>query len=140
MSEKKSLNDRFTDIADVVSEKMGRWWITLTSIVLVVLWLASGPLFHFSDTWQLIVNTPTTIIEMWIGFLLAAAANRAEKHNRQLQEHQGTLLEKIESIEEQHERMLNHLTELEAQNLVLLTKMTAVHKTTVLETAKKERK
>lgn len=134
---KKTLNEKFTDIADVVSETMGRWWVAAASFIAVVIWLLSGPFFHFSDTWQLIINTPTTILEMWIGFLIAAAANRVEKHNRALQEHQEVLLEKIEKIEEQHERMLLRLTENGAQNLVLLQKMTAVHETTVLKEKKR---
>lgn len=140
MSEKRSLNDRFTDIADKISEKLGTWQFFAFCFLMLLVWVSSGPSMHFSDTWQLVANTPTTWIELFQEIIILAAANRIEKRNRGLQEHQEVVLEKIESIEEQHDRMLNHLTELEAQNLVLLTKMTAVHKTTVLEIPKKERK
>jgi low affinity Fe/Cu permease len=78
------MNERFTDLADLISETMGKWWVTATSVVLVLIWVSVGPLFHFSDTWQLIINTPTTVIELWIGFLLAAATNRVERHHDQL--------------------------------------------------------
>jgi low affinity Fe/Cu permease len=77
----KTINERFTDLADIISEGMGKWWVTAISIVLVLLWLAAGPFMHFSDTWQLIVNTPTTLLELWIGFLLAAATNRVERRH-----------------------------------------------------------
>lgn len=145
MSEKRSLNDRFTDFADAVSEGVSRWWFTTASFIFLVLWVAYGVFiiggsWFTSATWNFPLNTITTVGEWFLeGFILISTA-RVEKRNRGLQEHQEVVLEKIESIEEQHDRMLNHLTELEAQNLVLLTKMTAVHKTTVLETPKKERK
>jgi low affinity Fe/Cu permease len=80
----KTMDERFTDLADTISEGMGKWWVTAISIVLVLLWLAAGPFMHFSDTWQLIVNTPTTLLELWIGFLLAAATNRVERRHDEL--------------------------------------------------------
>lgn len=94
----KTINERFTDLADVVSETMGRWWVTAASIAAVLIWLATGPLFHFSDTWQLIINTPTTVLEMWIGFLIAAAANRVENRNKELQETQIAILKHVERL------------------------------------------
>lgn len=82
----KRLNARFTDLADQVSAGMGDWRTTLFAIACLILWIAIGPLFHWSDTWQLIANTPTTWAELFIGFLLAAAANRAERHSREQQD------------------------------------------------------
>jgi low affinity Fe/Cu permease len=84
MSQRKTLDDRFTDLADRVSEIMGKWWVMAISVVLVLIWLACGPFYHFSDSWQLIANSPTTILELWIGFLLAAATNRVERRHEQL--------------------------------------------------------
>jgi low affinity Fe/Cu permease len=80
---------------------MGQWWVTVASVFVVLFWLALGPFMHYSDTWQLAINTPTTIVEMWIGFLIAAAANRVERKNRELQQHQADTLQRIVSIEEQ---------------------------------------
>jgi low affinity Fe/Cu permease len=41
----------------------------------VVLWAATGPLFHYSDTWQLVINTSTTIVTFWMVFLIQRAQN-----------------------------------------------------------------
>lgn len=98
------MNERFTRIADRVSETIGQWWVTAISIVVVLLWLASGPFFHFSDTWQLMINTPTTILEMWLGFLIAAAANRVERNNRLLQDQQFKIIQHIDATAAQEEQ------------------------------------
>ncbi len=82
----RSLNERFTQLADLVSEAMGQWWVTAISLVAVLGWLALGPVMRWSDSWQLLINTPTTVLELFIGFLLAAAANRSERRNRELLE------------------------------------------------------
>jgi low affinity Fe/Cu permease len=83
-TQRKTLDERFTDLADIISEGMGKWWVTAISLVLVFIWLAFGPFMHFSDSWQLIANSPTTIAELFIGFLLAAATNRVERRHEQL--------------------------------------------------------
>src|SRR5262249_43827522 len=46
------------------------------AVLTIVIWLASGPLFHFSDTWQLIINTGTTIITFLMVFLIQRAQNK----------------------------------------------------------------
>jgi low affinity Fe/Cu permease len=76
-----NINERFTDLADRVSEIMGRWWVTAISLVFVLLWLAIGPFVQFSDSWQLWMNSPTTVAELFIGFLIAAATNRVERRH-----------------------------------------------------------
>lgn len=48
----------------------------LTCIVLVLIWGATGPLFHYSDTWQLIINTSTTIVTFLMVFLIQNTQNR----------------------------------------------------------------
>ena len=101
------MNERFTNLADIVSQGMGQWWVTAFSILIVLAWLASGPFFHWSDTWQLLVNTPTTILEMWIGFLLAAAANRSERHTKDMLEQ---IIELNKQIKEENEEELRSLT------------------------------
>lgn len=64
----------------VLSECIARWagtpWVFATAIALVVLWAVSGPLFGFSDTWQLIINTGTTIITFLMVFLIQNTQNR----------------------------------------------------------------
>lgn len=90
---KKTLDERFTDFADSVSELMGKWWVTGISVLAVLVWLAIGPFMRFSDSWQLAINTPTTVLEMWLAFILAAAANRLERRNREMLEQQNRMLE-----------------------------------------------
>ncbi len=51
----------------------------LFAVVVLILWAASGPLFHFSDTWQLIINTGTTIITFLVVFLIQNTQNRDAK-------------------------------------------------------------
>lgn len=107
--QRKMLDERFTDIADAISEGMGKWWVTGLSILAVALWLATGPFFHFSDTWQLIINTPTTILEMWIGFLLGAAANRTEKRNRLLHQQMFALEQRIIDLVAKEEQEIEQI-------------------------------
>lgn len=107
-----SLDKRFTELADKVSEGMGTWQVLGVSIAAVLVWLLSGPFFHFSDTWQLLVNTPTTIIELWIGFLLAAAANRAQRKLEELLKQIETTVEHDEAVEEKLVELINENTEL----------------------------
>lgn len=106
---RKPINEQFTDIADMISEGMGKWWVTVISVIIVLIWLISGPFFHFSDTWQLIINTPTTILEMWIGFLIAAAANRVEKRNRELHEQMFKLEQTVLSLVQKEEQELEQI-------------------------------
>lgn len=106
------INERFTDIADRVSETIGQWWVSAISILVVLIWLASGPLFKFSDTWQLLINTPTTVLEMWLGFLIAAAANRVERVNRSQMERLEALVERIEAMEERVDEVVEGMAKL----------------------------
>ncbi len=46
------------------------------AVAIVILWIATGPLFHFSDTWQLVINTGTTIITFLMVFLIQNTQNR----------------------------------------------------------------
>ena len=47
--------------------------------MLVVLWAVTGPIFHFSDTWQLFINTTTTVVTFWMVFVIQNSANRSSK-------------------------------------------------------------
>jgi low affinity Fe/Cu permease len=66
----------FADFAAAVAHAAGRPWIFATSVLVIVLWAASGPVFGFSDTWQLIVNTATTIVTFLMVFLIQNTQNR----------------------------------------------------------------
>ena len=66
----------FTGFAKAISRTTGRPAAFTSAIIVVLLWLASGPFFHFSNTWQLIINTGTTIITFLMVFLIQNTQNR----------------------------------------------------------------
>lgn len=55
---------------------MGQPRATVTAVAVIVVWALSGPLFHFSDTWQLVINTGTTIVTFLMVFLIQNTQNR----------------------------------------------------------------
>lgn len=55
---------------------LGSFPAVVTSVVVVVVWALSGPLFGFSDTWQLLVNTGTTVFTFWMAFVIQNTQNR----------------------------------------------------------------
>ena len=70
------LNKWFTPIAEVVSHATGHAVAFIICCVIVIIWAATGPVFGFSDTWQLIINTGTTIVTFLIVFLIQNTQNR----------------------------------------------------------------
>jgi low affinity Fe/Cu permease len=67
---------RFTRFAKATSRITGRPVTFLVAISLVVAWMVTGPLFDYSDTWQLAINTSTTIITFLMVFLIQSTQNR----------------------------------------------------------------
>ena len=67
---------RFTRLATAVARAAGRPQTFALCLVLVAVWGATGPLFRFSDTWQLVINTGTTIVTFLMVFLIQNAQNR----------------------------------------------------------------
>jgi low affinity Fe/Cu permease len=55
---------------------MGHAWVFLVALLILVIWALSGPLLGFSDTWQLIINTSTTIITFLMVFIIQNTQNR----------------------------------------------------------------
>jgi len=66
----------FTRFAKFTAHFTGRPPTFIFAVAVIVVWAATGPLFHFSDTWQLIVNTGTTIITFLMVFLIQSTQNR----------------------------------------------------------------
>jgi low affinity Fe/Cu permease len=66
----------FTRIATVISVAAGQPLTFLLAIGVIVVWAATGPIFNFSDTWQLIINTGTTIVTFLMVFLIQNTQNR----------------------------------------------------------------
>jgi low affinity Fe/Cu permease len=75
-SSKQPLNRLFSDIAQATSRAAGRTWVFVLAVAIIVVWAASGPFFGFSDTWQLVINTGTTIVTFLMVFLIQNAQNR----------------------------------------------------------------
>jgi low affinity Fe/Cu permease len=70
------LNDLFNTIARRVSHITGTAWSFLTALLIVIVWGITGPIFKFSDTWQLVINTGTTIVTFLMVFLIQNTQNR----------------------------------------------------------------
>jgi low affinity Fe/Cu permease len=66
----------FSEIARNASIALGSVWAFLGATAIVVLWLLSGPLFGYSDAWQLVINTGTTIVTFLMVFLIQNTQNR----------------------------------------------------------------
>jgi low affinity Fe/Cu permease len=73
------INLWFSRFASSTAQVVGHPYMFLLAVVVLVIWAASGPFFHFSDTWQLIINTGTTIITFLVVFLIQNTQNRDAK-------------------------------------------------------------
>ena len=71
--------DVFRRVARHVSVAMGTPWAFLLAVAAVLVWAACGPLVGFSETWQLVINTSTTIVTFLMVFLIQATQNRESK-------------------------------------------------------------
>lgn len=66
----------FTKFAQKIAAVTGRPTMFIAAILIVVVWAATGPYFHYSDTWQLVINTGTTIVTFLMVFLIQHTQNR----------------------------------------------------------------
>jgi low affinity Fe/Cu permease len=73
------VNDAFHFFARKSSNILGSPWAFTIAILIIVVWAATGPTFHYSDTWQLIINTGTTIVTFLMVFLIQNTQNRDAK-------------------------------------------------------------
>lgn len=73
---KRQQQDIFTRFTTKVSAVLGHAWVFITALVVLALWGLSGPLLGFTDTWQLIINTSTTIITFLMVFIIQNTQNR----------------------------------------------------------------
>jgi low affinity Fe/Cu permease len=69
----------FSNFASTASAAMGSPITFLLAIVIVIVWAFTGPYYHYSDTWQLIINTGTTIVTFLMVFLIQNTQNRDAK-------------------------------------------------------------
>lgn len=71
--------DAFYFFARRAATILGSAWAFVGALLVILVWLITGPTFHFSDTWQLIINTATTIITFLMVFLIQNTQNRDAK-------------------------------------------------------------
>ncbi len=110
-----TLNEQFRKTSVAAANFLGSPWVFIVNVLLILVWLAFGPVFHFSDTWQLWVNTVTTVITYLAVFLIQNTQNRDAKavHLK--------LDELISSIEGARNRLVD-LEDLTDEELDLLQK------------------
>ena len=73
------IRDAFGTFARRTSNILGSAWAFVVALTIIVVWAATGPTFHYSDTWQLIINTGTTIVTFLMVFLIQNTQNRDAK-------------------------------------------------------------
>src|SRR5215471_14549140 len=73
------IRNSFRHFARKSSEVLGTAWAFIGALIIIAIWGLTGPVFHFSDTWQLIINTGTTIVTFLMVFLIQNTQNRDAK-------------------------------------------------------------
>jgi low affinity Fe/Cu permease len=76
MEKERSLSEGFQVFATKSSYWVGSRWAFALAVMAIILWAGTGPHFHYSDTWQLVVNTATTIVTFLMVFLIQNTQNR----------------------------------------------------------------
>lgn len=110
MKKKKSFFERFANWATAATGSSAAFIIAAAT---VVVWAVTGPLFHYSETWQLVINTGTTIVTFLMVFLIQKSQNKDSKAihlklNELLASHEGTS-NRMVNIEDLTEAELDHL-------------------------------
>ena len=70
------INQWFARMAGKASDWTGSSWAFAVGVGVILAWIVSGPIFHFSDTWQLVINTGTTIVTFLMVFLIQNTQSR----------------------------------------------------------------
>jgi len=115
MAQKRKRLPWFTRAAKWASRAAGRPITFTIAVTIILLWAITGPIFQFSDTWQLVINTSTTIITFLMVFLIQ------NTQNRDTEALQIKLDELLRSMENAHTVLLD-LEELDDKELDLIRK------------------
>jgi low affinity Fe/Cu permease len=75
-SNNRTLKRKFNQFSKLFTKAAGSPFATIAAMAVILLWLLSGPFFGFSDTWQLVINTGTTIITFLMVFIIQQSQNR----------------------------------------------------------------
>jgi low affinity Fe/Cu permease len=100
------VNNAFARFAHWTADAIGSPLAFVLSLAVVAVWAAFGPVFHWSDTHQLVINTSTTIVTFWIVFLIQASQNRNDR----------ALQTKVDALVKAHEGVSNRLMALEERD------------------------
>ncbi len=73
------MNDFFRVFSERTAQIVGSAYAFIIATLIILAWVVTGPLFHFSDTWQLVINTGTTIVTFLMVFLIQNTQNRDSK-------------------------------------------------------------
>jgi low affinity Fe/Cu permease len=73
------MKEFFRKFSHKTANIVGSPWAFITAVVILIIWAVSGPIFKFSDTWQLVINTATTIVTFLMVFLIQNTQNRDAK-------------------------------------------------------------
>lgn len=119
---KRNIFERIAHLATVFTGSTAAF---MSALLIIIAWLITGPLFHFSDTWQLVINTGTTIITFLMVFLIQRAQNKDSKAiHLKLNELVASLKgpsNRLVDVEDLSEKELEILSEF-YRNLALLAK------------------
>lgn len=77
--ERKKLSNfacHFEKFSEKVTRISGSPWAFMTAMLMIIIWAVTGPLFHYSETWQLVINTSTTIITFLMVFIIQQSQNK----------------------------------------------------------------
>jgi low affinity Fe/Cu permease len=73
------MNDFFRRVAREASYRLGSAWAFIIALAICLIWAATGPMFHYSETWQLVINTGTSVATFLMVFLIQNSQNRDSK-------------------------------------------------------------
>jgi low affinity Fe/Cu permease len=75
-SKRHGINELFRRFSRHAAKAVGSPWAFMVAVATIAVWAVTGPLFHFSDSWQLVINTSTTIVTFIMVFLIQNTQNR----------------------------------------------------------------
>ncbi len=115
MASKKEKKNWFEDFASKATKATGSTPAFIIAVVVIIAWVVTGPIFHYSDTWQLVINTGTTIVTFLMVFLIQKTQNKDGlaiqlKLNELIASHElaSNRLVSVEDITEEELRMLHN--------------------------------
>jgi low affinity Fe/Cu permease len=112
------MNELFRKFSSKTSEAVGSSWAFILAVLIIIVWATTGPIFHYSDTWQLVINTGTTIITFLMVFLIQNTQNRDAK----------AIHLKLDELIKATEGARNHMIDLDKLSDEQLKKLEAEYK------------